>query len=447
MAQAAQKRGRFLDGSTMGHVVRMTLAGATGITFVFLVDLANLFWIAKLGEQQLVAAIGYAFAIQFFAVSIGVGLMIAGTAMVSRRIGMGDYEQARHEATSALIITALVMAVVASGLVLFREALLAQVGAEGETLELASRYILISMPSLFVMAFGLAGQASLRAEGDARRSMMVTLTSGSVAMVLDPFLILGLGMGLDGAALGVVVSRFVMAGMALWFATRVHDLFARPALWALRRCARPFLAVALPALLTQMATPFGNYLLTGVIAGFGDGAVAAWAVVNRLTVVAFGGIFSLSGAIGGIFGQNYGAKYFDRLRMTFRDALIFCSVYTLIAWAALAGTAELVISGFGISGVGVQVYRAFAYLGAGAFLFIGALFVANSVFNNLDRPMRSTALNWLRDGVLILPVAWWLASAFEAPGVIYAQSGVGAAVGVLAALWSWRFLRDFGREA
>jgi Na+-driven multidrug efflux pump len=98
---------------------------------------------------------------------------------------------------------------------------------------------------------------------------------------------------------------------------------------------KPFFAIALPAMLTQMATPFGNYLLTGLIAGFGDSAVAAWAVVGRLTVVAFGGIFSLSGAIAGIFSQNYGAGLYHRVRATYRDALIFCALYSCVMWGIL----------------------------------------------------------------------------------------------------------------
>lgn len=100
-----QTRGRFLDGSTMGHVVRMTLLGGLGITFVFLVDLVNLFWIAYFGTEQLVAAIGFAFAVQFFSVSTGVGMMIATTAIVSRQIGRGDMDRAGEEATSAMILT------------------------------------------------------------------------------------------------------------------------------------------------------------------------------------------------------------------------------------------------------------------------------------------------------------------------------------------------------
>lgn len=441
MAQA-----RFLTGSTMSHVVRMTLTGATGITFVFLVDLANLFWISWLGDPKLVAAIGYAFAVQFFSVSTGVGLMIASTAMISRRIGMGEPDMARREATSSAIIAVLFQSTVALLIVLFRYPLLKLVGATGETLDLAARYLWMTVPSLSIMALGMVASAALRAEGDGYRAMFVTLTSGSVSMMVDPFLIVWLEMGLDGAAGGLVVSRFVLCGMALRFAIGTHDLFARPAWWAVKQCARPYFAIALPAMVTQIAAPFGNYLLTSVVAGFGDAAVAGWAVVNRLTVVAFGGIFSLSGAIGGIFGQNYGAKLYDRLHSTYRDALIFCTGYTLVAWALLAATSGLVIDGFGITGEGVAVYRAFSLIGAGAFIFTGALFVSNAAFNNLGKPGRSTIVNWLRDGVLILPAAWVFAAWFAAPGAIYAQAVVGIIVGIFAALWGWRFVMAIGKD-
>ncbi|WP_239113213.1 MATE family efflux transporter [Shimia biformata] len=441
------QRGRFLTGSTMSHVIRMTLTGATGITFVFLVDLANLFWISRLGDPQLVAAIGYAFAIQFFSVSSGIGLMIAATALVSRRIGMGDRDTARHEATSGMIITVSFQALVAALVVLFRYPLLELVGAAGDTLDLAARYLLMTVPSLVVMAIGLVGSAVLRAEGDGHRAMYVTLTSGSVSIIVDPVLIIWLGLGLDGAALALVLSRFVLAAMALRFAIGTHDLLARPAIWAVRRAVRPFFAIAIPAILTQLSTPFGNYLLTGVIAGFGDEAVAAWAVVNRLTVVAFGGIFSLSGAVGGIFGQNYGAGLYDRLRSTYADALRFCAVYTLVAWGLLMLSAPYVIRGFGLTPAGAKVFWAFAVVGAGSFVFTGTLFVSNAAFNNLGKPTRSTVANWFRDGVLILPIAWAAAAIWGAPGVIYGQSIAGSVVGVLAAIWAWYFLRGFGAPA
>lgn len=442
----SKQQARFLTGSTMSHVVRMTVTGALGITFVFLVDLANLFWISRLGDPQLVAAIGYAFAVQFFSVSTGIGLMVAATAMVSRRIGMGASDLARHEATSAAIFAVIVQTCVALLIVLFRYPLLKLVGAGGETLALAARYLAMTMPSLVVMALGMVAMACLRATGDAYRAMFVTLTSGSVSMLVDPILILWMGMGLDGAASGLVISRLVLCGVALRFAIASHDLFARPTLMAMRQTAGPYFAIAIPAITTQMAAPFGNYLLTGVIAGFGDAAVAGWAVMNRLTVVAFGGIFALSGAIGGIFGQNFGAGQFDRLRSTYSDALKFCAVYTLTVWGLLAATSKTVIHGFALSGSGAEIYQAFAYVLAGIFVFTGGLFVANAAFNTLGKPARASAVMWLRDGVLTLPAAWLMAQWYGAPGAIYGTAIVSALVGILAAIWGWSFVRGLARN-
>ncbi len=441
-----QQRGRFLTGSIMGHVVRMTLTGATGITFVFLVDLANLFWLSQLGDPALVAAIGYAFAVQFFSVSTGIGLMIAATVMVSTRIGKGQREGARREATSAMIMTIGFQTLVAALIVGFRHDLLALVGAEGKTAELAARYLAFTVPSLIVMAIGLIGSAVLRAEGDGKRAMYVTLTSGTISMAVDPFLIIYLGLGLDGAAYALILSRFVLAGMALRFVIGTHNLLALPRLRTFKRVWKPFFFIAFPAMLTQISTPFGNYLLTGVIAGFGDDAVAAWAVVSRLTVVAFGGIFSLSGAIGGIYGQNFGAQQYDRLRQTFKDSLIFCAAYTTVAWILLSLSANWMIGVFGLSTEGAAVYKAFAYIGSGAFVLVGALFVSNATFNSLGKPTRSTLSNWARDGVFMLPAAWLGAAWFAAPGVVYAQAVAGGIAGALAAMWSWHFLKSIGQN-
>lgn len=431
---------RFLSGSTMGHVARMTLTGAMGITFVFLLDAANLFWIAQLGDPKQLAATGFAFAIQFFSVSVGIGLMIASTALVSRAIGAGDRARARRTVTAAAITAGSFQLVNAGVILWFLDPILALSGAEGETAEYAARYLRISLPSISIMAVGMVANGALRAEGDGKRSMYVTLTSGAVAMIIDPFLIYGLGWGLDGAAVGLILFRVVMISMAFYYAIGLYDLIAKPDWSDFKANLRPYLAIAIPAMLTQLATPVGNYLLTLSVAPFGDEAVAGWSVVGRLAVVAFGGIFSLSGAIGGIFGQNFGAGAFDRLRSTYRNALLFGLIYTLITWALLALATPLVIAGFGLSGQAIEVVRAFSYLGAGAYVFSSALFVSNAAFNALGKPIRSTILNWTRDGILILPLALWLTGIFGAPGAVYAQTLAAAVVGGLAVVWGWRFV-------
>lgn len=440
----AQAEGRFLTGSTLGHVVRMTLTGAAGITFVFVVDAANLFWLSQLGQPRLMAAIGYAFAIQFFAVSIGVGLMIATTALVSRSIGRGERAVAREQGAAGLLLTVMVQAATAGTIVVFRRDLLGSVGASGETLDLAARYVALSMPSLVIMAVGLAGSALLRAEGLARQAMMVTMGGGFVMLWLDPVLIYLWGLGLDGAAASVWIFRSIMAGLALYFAVWRHELLARPSPVLLIRHGPPLLRVALPAIVTQMATPFGNFLLTGIIASYGDASVAAWAVINRLTVVAFGGLFSLSGAIGGIFGQNFGARQFERLRRTYRDALLFCLACAGVVWLILLALSGQIAAGFGLMGPAEVVLRAFTHVGALSFTLGGMLFVSNAAFNTLGRPLWASAFSWLREGLLMWPAAVWLSGPFAAQGVVYAQALVGAVIGALAGAIGWRYVQGIG---
>ncbi|MEL7093016.1 MAG: MATE family efflux transporter, partial [Pseudomonadota bacterium] len=232
-----------------------------------------------------------------------------------------------------------------------------------------------------------------------------------------------------------------------YYASVQEDLIARPTLNDIRTCLTPFMALSLPAIATQLATPAGNYLLTVVMAPFGDDAVAAWAVVSRLTVLAFGGIFALSSAIGGIFGQNYGAGYFPRLRSTYRDALVFCLCYTLVMWALLLAATPLIVQAFGLTGQGAEVLRAFTSVGVGGFVFVGALFVSNAAFNNLGQPLRATLVGWVKDGVLSFPAALWLSAGFGAAGVIYGQALAGALVGGLAALWGWRYVARLGPDA
>ncbi|WP_335749919.1 MATE family efflux transporter [Sulfitobacter sp.] len=434
-------QGRFLTGSTLGHVVRMTATGALGITFVFVVDAANLLWVSQLGDKQLVAAIGFAYAVQFFSVSVAVGLMIAATAVVSRSIGGGDREKARRQAGAAVVISACTLAVVAALIVGLRHKLVGFAGAEGETARLAARYLAITIPSLIPMSAALVMSGTLRADGFGAKAMYITLIAGVVLLIIDPFFIFYMGWGLDGAAIGLVLFRFALLALAIWFAIYDLHLIDRPRLSTLRNIGAPFVAVAIPAIATQMSTPVGNYLLTIVIAPFGDDAVAAWAVVGRLTVVVFGGIFALSGAIGGIFGQNFGAGKLDRVRSTYRDALIFCLLYTLVAWGLFVAAVPYVIAAFDLSGQGADVLNAFAVIGVGGFIFFGALFVSNAAFNNLGKPGRSTMVNWIKDGVLSLPAALWFSGMFGAAGVIYGQAAAGITVGALSALWGWFYVK------
>ncbi|CAI2935408.1 MATE family efflux transporter [Aminobacter niigataensis] len=446
MSAQAQAPAKFTTGSTMRHVVVMTGTGSIGLIAIFIVDALNLFYISLLGIEELAAAIGFASTLLFFTLSISIGFTIACGALVARCLGRGQREEAARMGGASMVFMGLATLVMTLAAMPFLRPLVALLGATGETLELSTRFLQIVLPSFPIMALGMCTTGILRGVGDARRAMYVTLGSGIAAAILDPILIFGFDLGLDGAAISTVLTRFVMLAIGLHGAHVVHRLIRLPNLSGLRDAVRPFFAIGVPAMLTQVATPVGNAYVTIEMAAFGDQAVAGWAIIGRLVPVAFGVIFALSGAVGPILGQNYGARKFDRLTTTMRDSLLFTIVYVLAVWALLAIFANPIASAFGADGIARDLIVFFCHFAAGSFLFNGAIFVSSAAFNNLGYPTYSTVFNWGRSTLGVIPFVWAGAHYWGAIGVI-AGWGLGAVVfGVASMIVCFRVVKAIANE-
>lgn len=439
--QAPVSKGRFTEGSTMRHVVVMTATGSVGLMAIFLVDFANLFYIAQLGQQELAAAIGYAGTILFFNISICIGVTIAATALVSRFIGQGDRQRARHMAGSALLFIVLVTIILAIVMIIFASSALSLLGAEGETKKVALGFLYIVLPSMPVMGLGMCLSGILRAQGDAKRAMFVTLGAGFAAAILDPLFIFGFDLGVTGAAIATVCSRFVMVFIGLHGAVKVHDLVGRPSFGGMVEDTGTLTSIAVPAVLTNIATPVGNAYITGTIATYGDDAVAGWAVIGRIIPLAFGAIFALSGAIGPILGQNYGAREFDRVREAMRDALFLIIGYCLVVWALLFFVQDFVISIFDATDDAAELISFFCTIAAFGFLFNGGLFVANAAFNNLGYPTLSTVFNWGKATLGTIPFVWVGGLWMGATGVLLGQAVGAMLFGIASVIVCFRVIK------
>ena len=399
------EQAKFLDGSLMRHITVMSLTSSVGLMAVFLVDFIDMIFISMLGKAELAAAIGYAGAILFFTTSFGIGMAIAAGALVARTLGAGDAELARRRATNVLIYGVVFGSIFAAIVWIYVPELATLMGASGPTLDLATSYLRIIVPSLPFLITGMVGGAILRAHGDARRAMMATVWGGLVNAVLDPILIFGLDMELTGAALASVAARIAIAATALLPIIRHYGGIARPSGAELTRDLTPVFAIAGPAILTQLATPIGQAYVTRSMAEYGEDAVAGMAIVARITPVAFGVTFALSGAIGPIIGQNFGAGLHDRVRGAFRDGLIFTAVVVVLVSALLFALRWPLAGLFNADGLTRDLVFLFAGPLALMFFFNGMLFVSNAAFNNLGHPFYSTWLNWGRHTLGTIPTA------------------------------------------
>lgn len=433
---------KFVSGSLLRHILVMSGAGGVGLGAIFLSDLANIVFLSWLNDQAVLAAVGYASSILFFTTSIGIGLAIASSALVSRALGAGRRQRARRLSVNAHLANLAVGALTAVVVFLAIPWLLTLLGATGRTHDLAARYLYILTPSVPALTLAMTSAAVLRSAGDARRAMNVTLYGAVINTILDPILIIFLGLGIDGAAWATVGARLVFMAVGLYGVIRVHRLIARPLLPTFLADVPAFAAIAVPAILTNIATPVSNAYVTAAIATHGDDAVAGWAIIGRILPVAFGAIYALSSSIGPIIGQNYGAQEGARMREAFKLALGVNVAFTLAAWILLVLLSPSLIRVFGATGDAASLIWLFNVWLAPLFAFMGALFVVNAVFNTLSYPHYATLLNWSRATIGTIPLVHlgsWLAGA---EGVLAAHMAGGILFGVLGV---WLCLRLFGQ--
>ena len=402
----------------------MSLTASIGLLTMFIVDFADLFYIAQLADSSLTAAMGFAATILFFATAFHIGLMIATSALASRHIGQGDPDRARRYLTNILILSMMFVVPLAALFFLFAPNILHLAGADGAANQAATGYIRIFAPFLPFSVAAMVCSGFLRAHGAARRAMNVTLSMGIANAILDPIFIFGFDWGINGAAVASACAAIISALFAIFPIVRDYGGFDRFSVPGFRRDIPSIMAILVPAILTNIATPVGGFISYRFIADYSDNVIAGFAVVGRVVPVAFCLMFSLSGAIGPIIGQNFGALQFDRVRTTIKQATLFALAYTMIIWPVLYLLSGPISDAFHLVGEGRHVFWLFALLLTPLFFFNGMLFIGNAACNNLGRPTWSTAMNWLRNTLGIIPFLWLGREFYGLDGIV-----VGPAIG------------------
>lgn len=397
---------RFLEGSILRHVIIMTLTGAVGLMSMFAADLADLYYLSLLNNTNVTAAIGFAGVLSFTNISLSIGCGIAAAALVARSLGAGQAERAKGFATSALMFTLLLSSGYTLMIAAAARPLMQLLGADGEAMTLALSYIYWLTPGFVMLAAAVACSFVLRGLGDATRAMFVTLSSAVATFVFDPLLIFTFDLGIVGAAIAHLAANAAALALGLHGLIYKHGFLNRFSVAGLRRDLAPIWGIAFPAILTQLATPFTIAFTTYMVAPFGTEAVSANAIIGRVTPVAFGIIFSLSGAVGPIIGQNFGAQNFHRVRQTLIDGLKFSVVYTLITSAILLVFRQQIADAFNAVGQTHVLVVFFCTWIAVSWAFMGAQFVAQAAFNNLGRPTLSTLYNWGKATLGTVPFAY-----------------------------------------
>ena len=414
---------KFTQGSIPQHVVNMSLSGSIGLLGVFLVDLLDMYFLSLLGHSELAASIGYAGTVTFFTTSICIGLAIATGVVLSKLIGAQKITEAKQEFISSTLLTLITTIIVVFTLYPFLEQILWSLGARGKTLQFATHYLEILLPALPFLGLAMSFGAALRSLGAAKAAMYSTLGGSIVNGVLDPIFIFSLELGVEGAALASAIARFSMFAIGGFVLLKQYQFFTKIHWTCLPNSVRVIALIALPALLTNFATPVGNAYIVSAMSSYGDSAVAGFSIIGRIIPVAFALVFALSGAVGPIIGQNLGANLLPRIKSSISFSYGFVAFYVTVVWLLLFLLSDLLVSLFQATGEAKDLVILFCVYTCISFLFTGMTFVSNAVFNNLGKPQFSTLMNWAKATVGTIPFVFIGSHFYGAQGILFGQAG------------------------
>lgn len=403
----------LLTGDPKAAIVKLSGPMIVVMLLMSTYNLVNAIWVAGLGPDAL-AAVGFVTPLFMVLIGIGNGLGAGATSLIARRIGANDHAGANNAALHALFITFIISVITTIPLVLLAEPILLVFGA-GETVSLAVEYGQIIFCSTIFLLMTSVVAAILRAEGDTKRTMYVLGASSVLNIILDPLLIYVAGMGIAGAAWGMIISQIMVALVLLyWFFVKKDTYVSLSTKWYVpdRQITKDILGVGLPAstefFLMSILSIIINLML---VVAAGTDAVAVYTAGWRLVMFAIIPLVGIAMSVVSVAGAAYGGRHYEKLPVIHHFSILFGLAIALVTSAITWIFAHQIADVFTYSHEAAALAPTIA-----AFIGIMCLFypfvppgmMSASIFQGVGKGMTSLALTTLRELVFIAVFAYLL---------------------------------------
>lgn len=309
-------------------LLKLSVPGVLAMMVQALYNIVDTFFVAKAYGAESIQAIGgltVAFPIQMVLVGIAVLLGTGSASIISRALGAGKPERAKR-ALGNVYSTGLVMGVLFFGLSFLNlEPVLKAFGATEGIMPFAVGYLRIVVAGAVTIFLGISAQNIVRAEGNARFAMNTMVLGAVLNILLDPVLIFGFGMGVQGAAIATVFAQGVSALWILhYFLTGksvVHFSLGmlKPDFGILKETA----TIGMGPFVLEVSQCITMLFLNVALAVYGgDIAIAVYGLIVRISSFIFMPLIGVSFGLQPIVGYNYGAGKLERVVQSVKIATL-----------------------------------------------------------------------------------------------------------------------------
>ena len=395
------------------------------------------------------AATNVAFPVTTIATALALLLGIGGASNYNREMGAGREKKASSIAGTALSTLVITGAILAVAVLLFLRPLLSLFGATTDVMPYAVDYLGITAVGLPFYALSIGGNHIVRADRSPTYSMTCVLTGAIINTILDPLFIFGFGWGIKGAAWATVIGQVVSGILVILYFGKFRKMYLEMSmLTPSSECLKAIISLGMASCINQIAMAIVQIVLNNILRYYGglsvygsDIPIACVGAISKVNQVFMAICIGISQGCQPIWGFNYGAKKYDRVRLAYRYSMISCTAIATVFFLCFQLFPHQIVS---IFGTGSDLYFQFAERYLKIFMFMtfanGIQPMSSGFFTSIGKAKLGIVMSLTRQVLFLLPLIVVFSLIMGIDGVMYAGPIPDAAALSLAILFARREL-------
>ena len=372
-------------------------------------------WFVSMLNTDAFAAVTLAFPIQMLMISVGTGTGVGINSLISRRLGERKFKEANASAENGIFLSILSGIIFALFGIFFAEQFIASFTDNPDVIKMGKEYLEICTVFSFGMFVQICMERIMQATGNSFYNMIVQGLGAIINIVLDPIFIFGLfgvpKMGVAGAAIATVIGQIIAMIAGLYVNIKKNDKISinmfkfRPNF----RAIAEIYIVGIPAIIMQSISSVLTIGLNKILMNFSQSAVSVYGAYFKLQNFIFMPVFGLTNGMIPIVGYNYGAKYKDRIVRTVKIGVMISVSIMFLGILLFQLLPDKLLLIFNADSEMLEIGTPALRIISTSFMFAGVSIVLSSVFQAIGKAYYSLIISVIRQLIVILPVAYFMA--------------------------------------
>ncbi len=404
------------------NINKIALPASISLMITAIYSACDMFFVAKLGTAA-TAAVGVAFAITAIIQAIGFAIGMGAGTLVAVEVGEEKYSTAGKIAVCAMLIGLMTGCILALAGNIWTVPILKVLGGSSESIRAGEWYTRIILVAAIPMIGTFILNNTLRAEGKASYASIVVLGAGIINIILDPIFIYVCNLKTTGVAIALIISQTISfcCMLYVYLGHKSKLMICLHKKWDFSY-VRQIISNGMPGIYRQGFASISAIVLNRLAVAYGDEAVAAMSINNRIYMISFSIIIGYGQALQTVTGHNVSVRDQGKIYEAYRYSIYKCASVIIVVSVINFAIANDVVRVFA-AGRKNTLHLAAAALKtqSAVFIFMVLPVMCNMVYQGMKCTKISSYIASLRQGIVFIPIVFVMNYIWGINGIIIAQ--------------------------